>query len=182
MIWLKRGIAEDDDPIHGTLSADRYSIGCGHIDEMARFVSADTIALAEVTDRERGNDPVMRMTYDRLEDNYRILQSAADQDGGKFKIVRMPVANPIYQNLTIQSGPDGGLKYFHGTKPGQKIRYLISASYLNFFISNGVVLEAAYWRPGRPDSTRRKDQAATAILKQLFPTREIVQIHAENLN
>ena len=29
---------------------------------------------------------------------------------------------------------------------------------------------------------RRKDEAAAATLKRLFPDREIVQIHAENLN
>jgi len=45
-----------------------------------------------------------------------------------------------------------------------------------------VVLEAAYWRPGRAESVRRKDEAAAAKLKQMFPDREIVQIHAENLN
>jgi agmatine deiminase len=53
---------------------------------------------------------------------------------------------------------------------------------MNFFISNGVVLEAAYWQPDRPESSRRKDEAALATLKRLFPAREIVQIHAENLN
>ena len=124
----------------------------------------------------------MRMTYDRLKENYRILQAATDQDGHRFKIVRMPIADPIYQDLTIQAGADGGLNYFHGSKPGQQIRIIISASYMNFFISNGVVFEAAYWQPGRPESTRRKDEVAAATLKRVFPTREIVQIHAENLN
>src|SRR2546430_9263479 len=57
-------------------------------------------ALAEVTPEERDADPVMRMTYDRLEENYRVLQTAADQDGHKFKIARIPVADPIYQELT----------------------------------------------------------------------------------
>jgi agmatine deiminase len=182
MIWLKRGIAEDDDPMHGPLYSNVYPIGCSHIDEMARFVSADTIALAEVTPEERDADPVMRMTYDRLEENYRILQAATDQDGHKFKIARIPVADPIYQELTIQPGDDGTVHYFRGAKPGQKIRIIISASYMNFFISNGVVLEAAYWQPGRPESTRRKDEAATATLKRLFSPRGIVQIHSENLN
>ena len=34
-----------------------YPIGCGHIDEMARFVSPDTIALAEVSPEDRDRDP-----------------------------------------------------------------------------------------------------------------------------
>jgi agmatine deiminase len=74
------------------------------------------------------------------------------------------------------------LHYFHGSKSGQKIRIVISANYMNFFISNGVVLEAAYWQPGRPESTHRKDEAAVATLKRLFPSRAIVPIHSENLN
>lgn len=179
MIWLKRGIAEDDDPIHGPLYSNVYPIGCDHIDEMARFVSSDTIALAEVTEQERRADPIMRMTYDRLEENYHILQAATDQGGHKFKIVRMPVANPIFYDYTIE--PDD-LHYFHGSRSGQKIRIMISASYMNLLISNGVVLEAVYWQPGRPESTRRKDEAAAATLKRLFPSREVLQIHAENLN
>jgi agmatine/peptidylarginine deiminase len=58
----------------------------------------------------------------------------------------------------------------------------IPASYMNFFISTGVVLEAAYWQPGRPESMRRKDETAMAVLQRTFPNRQIVQIHAENLN
>src|SRR5690348_14549794 len=118
VIWLKRGIAEDDDAMNGPLYSSIYPIGCGHIDEMARFVAPDTIALAEVTPKERDSDPIMRMTYERLEENLRILQAATDQDGHKFKVIRMPVADPIYQDFTVQSGPDGGLNYFRGTKPG----------------------------------------------------------------
>jgi agmatine deiminase len=182
IIWLKRGIAEDDKAERGPLYSNVYPIGCGHIDEMARFVSADTIALAEVSPEERDLNPVLRMTSERLEENYRILQAATDQDGKKFKIVRMPVADLIYDDLQITASDLDALQYFRGSKPGQTIRILRSASYMNFFISNGVVLDAAYWKPGRPESVRRKDAAAANILKQLFPDREIVQINPENLN
>ena len=182
MIWLKHGIAEDDKAEHGPLYSNVYPIGCGHIDEVARFVAPDTIALAEVTPEERDTDPVLRMTYERLEENYRILIASADQDGHKFKIVRMPVANPMYSDLTIGPADAEAIHYFRGSKAGEKIRILISASYMNFFISNGVVLEAAYWEEGRPESMRQKDERARVVLQRLFPGRRIVQIHAENLN
>ena len=42
-------LLDDDDAMRGPLYANVYPIGCGHIDEMARFVAADTIALAEVS-------------------------------------------------------------------------------------------------------------------------------------
>lgn len=182
MIWLKRGVAEDDKAEHGPLYSNVYPIGCGHIDEMARFVAPDTIALAEVTPEERDADPVLRMTYDRLRENYLILKTASDQDGHKFKIVRMPIADAIYSDHNIGPDDTDALHYFHGSRAGEKIRILISASYMNFFISNGVVLEAAYWEKGRPGSMRRKDEQARIVLQRLFPGRRIVQIHAENLN
>ena len=182
MIWLKRGVAEDDKAERGPLYADVYPIGCGHIDEMARFVAPDTIALAEATPEERDADPVLRMTYDRLEEAARVLRAATDQDGRPFKIVRMPVPDPLYEDVTIDPKDVEALGTFHGSKPGETIRVLLSASYMNFFISNGVVLEAAYWQPGRPESMRRKDEQARSTLERLFPNRRIVPIHAEPLN
>ncbi len=182
MIWLKRGMAEDDDAERGPLYANVYAAGAGgHIDEMARFTAPDTVVLAQVTPQERDSDRVLRMSYQRLEENERILKSATDQDGHPFHIVRMPAADPIYLDYNFKAG-DHGLAFFRGSKPGQPIRVILPASYMNFTISNGVVLVPAYWRPGRPESTRRKDEAAKRILQRLFPDRRILRIDAENLN
>jgi agmatine deiminase len=183
MILLKKGIAEDDKAQRGPLHGNVYAVGTGgHIDEFCRFVSHDTILLAEVSRQERDADPVMRMSYDRLEENYRILKEASDQNGKKFKIIRVPVADIIYDEFVIKESDAEELRYFHGSKPGQTIKSIIAASYLNFFISNGVVLAPAYWKPGRPQSTKAKDEAVRNILQSVFPGRKIVQIHSENLN
>ena len=182
MIWLKRGIAEDDDAQRGPLYGNVYAAGAGgHLDEMARFTAPDTVLLEEVTPKERDSSRVSRMSYERLEENHRILETATDQAGRKFRIVRMPAADPIYLDYTFESGDDA-LDFFRGSKPGRPIRVLLPASYMNFVISNGVVLVSAYWRPGRPESTRRKDEAAKQILQGLFPERRIVQIHDEALH
>jgi len=93
----------------------------------------------------------------------------------------MPVADPIYLHLTFKAG-DHGLMFFRGSRPGRPIRVILPASYMNFVISNNVVLVPAYWKPGRPESTRRKDEMANHILHSLFPDRRVVQIDAENLN
>ena len=183
MIWLNKGIAEDDKAQRGPLYGNVYPVGAGgHIDEFCRFVSHDTILLAEVSRQERDSDPVMKMSYDRLEENYRILREASDQDGKKFKIIRVPVADIIYDEFVIKEGDTEELRYFHGSKPGQTIKSIIAASYLNFFISNEVVLAAAYWKEGRPLSTKAKDEAVKNILQKVFPDRKLVQIHSENFN
>ncbi len=183
MIWLKKGIAEDDKAQRGPLYGNIYPVGTGgHIDEFCRFVSHDTILLAEVSQHEREADPVMKMSYDRLEESYKILREASDQDGKKFKIIRVPVADIIYDEFVIKESDTEELRYFHGSKPGQTIKSIIAASYLNFFISNGVVLAPAYWKEGRPQSTKAKDEAVKNILAKVFPDRKIVQIHSENFN
>lgn len=182
MIWLKQGVAEDDDAQQGEVEGNVYAAGAGgHIDEVAHFTDPHTVVLEQVTPRERNSDPVLRISYERLEGNYRILKAATDQDGRPFRIARMPAADPFYLNLTLRPGDDG-LAFFRGSKPGRPIRVIVPRSYMNFVVSNGVILVARYWRPGRRESTRRKDEAAKQILQSLFPDRRVVQIDAENLN
>jgi agmatine deiminase len=184
VIWLKQGIAEDDAPRNGPLFGDIYPTGDtgGHVDEFCRFVDSRTILLAAVTPAERDADPVMKINYDRMEENYKILQRATDQDGRHFRIIRVPVADIISEKLTINASDVDALKFFHGSQPGKTITTLLAASYLNFFISNGVVLISKYWKPGRPRSTKQKDEAVRRLMQRLFPDRKIVQIDAENLN
>lgn len=182
LIWLKKGIAEDDRAQLGALYGDVYPIGTGgHIDEFCRFVGPHTILLAQVSPQERDADRVMKMTYERMEENYRILKAATDQNGRKFEIIRAPVADIIYNDIAVKEGSEA-LSYFAGSRPGQTIKSIIAASYLNFFISNGVVLMPAYWKEGRPNSTRLKDEAVRKILQKVFPNRQIVPILSENLN
>ena len=148
---------------------------------MARFTAPDTIVLEQVTPRERDSDPVMHESFRRLAQNYQILKAATDQDGRPFRIVRMPAADPVYTTHRFKAG-DPGLSFFRGSRPGELVKVIIPQSYMNFVISNGVVLEQAYWRPGQPKSTRRKDEEAKRILQRLFPDRRVVQLHAEALN
>lgn len=182
IVWLKRGVAEDDDAQQGAVRDGVYAAGAGgHIDEMARFASPNTILLEQVSPSERDSDPVMRVSYERLEENLRILKSATDQDGRPFRIVRMPAADPLYVTYAFNTG-DSGLTFFRGAKPGRPIRVIVPRSYMNFVISNGVVLVARYWRAGRSAGTLRKDRMAKRILQTVFPGRQIVQIDAETLN
>src|SRR5689334_22560834 len=103
MIWLKQGVAEDDDAEQGEVEGNVYAAGAGgHIDEVAHFTDPHTVVLEQVTPRERNSDPVLRISYERLEGNYRILKAATDQDGRPFRIARMPAADPFYLNLTLR--------------------------------------------------------------------------------
>ncbi len=70
VLWLNRGIAGDD--THG------------HIDDLARFVSADTIVSVIETDPCEAN-------YEALQENVQILNAI-----GGLRIVTLPMPRPVY--------------------------------------------------------------------------------------
>ena len=95
-IWLNKGIVGDD--THG------------HVDDIARFVSKTTIMIADENNKSDKN-------YKSLKENIKILRKSYDENGKKFKIIKIPMPSPIFIKKTR-----------------------VPASYLNFFISNKTVL------------------------------------------
>ncbi|MCE9634539.1 MAG: agmatine deiminase family protein [Planctomycetes bacterium] len=103
VVWLGEGIEGDD--THG------------HVDDLARFVAADTIVLAQEDDAADAN-------HARLLPNLDILRAARDQDGRPFRVVPMPMPDPVVLD-------------------GQRL----PASYANFYIGNDVVLVPTFNDP-----------------------------------
>ncbi len=102
-IWLGRGIAGDD--THG------------HVDDLTRFVSRDTVVTMVEPDSKDVNHSPLRA-------NLRRLQAARDQNGRQFTVVELPMPQPVV---------------FEGRR--------LPASYANFYIANGVVLAPVFNRP-----------------------------------
>jgi agmatine deiminase len=96
VIWLGRGIFGDD--THG------------HVDDLTRFVSADTVVTMVENNRRDVNHKPLR-------DNLRRLRSARDQAGKPLNIVELPMPGPVVFE-----------------------RRRLPASYANFYIANGIVL------------------------------------------
>ena len=96
-IWLGEGCVGDD--THG------------HVDDVARFVAADTVVVAVEDDPRDEN-------YPRSQDNRRRLEhAAAHSTAGPLRIVTLPFPRPVVMN-------------------GERL----PASYANFYITNGSVL------------------------------------------
>ena len=103
-IWLGEGCVGDD--THG------------HVDDIARFVSADTVVLAVERDPADEN-------HARSLDNKRRLQAASGQPGiGPLRIVELPFPRAV-------------------TMRGERL----PASYANFYIGNGFVIVPTFNDP-----------------------------------
>ena len=103
-VWLGEGCVGDD--THG------------HVDDVARFVSRDTIVLAVENDPRDEN-------HARSVDNLRRLESASGGPGiGRLRLVQLPFPRPVVMN-------------------GERL----PASYANFYIANGAVLVPTFNDP-----------------------------------
>ena len=78
-IWLKKGIIGDD--THG------------HVDDISRFVSKNTIMTAIESNKKDKN-------YKNLNENLKILKKSKNENGGKFRIIKVPMPSPIYIEKT----------------------------------------------------------------------------------
>lgn len=187
VIWLKEGLAED--PLGPTLITDNYmgsGVG-GHVDAFSRFVDPHTILLAFPDSAEAAADPVKKITLDRMKVNYDILRNEKDQHGHSFTIIKVPVPDIPYSSFVVDTTQiPTSLYSFVKNNPsieqGDTLNWVPVASYLNFFITNNVVLLPQYWRPGMPDSVKEEDEIIRGIMARFFPDREIVPIDPLILN
>lgn len=103
ILWLGDGIAGDDTD--------------GHVDDLARFVSRDTIVTVVEDDPADDN-------YRPLAENLERLREMRDQDGRPFRIETLPMPPAFHHE-------------------GQRL----PASYANFYVANGAVMVPIFGCP-----------------------------------
>lgn len=203
VIWLQHGIRADDSTFYGTIQSQKGPVFTalttnGHTDEYVRWINDHTVLLAEVSNaaaEKAGPNSIAAITRDRLEDDYKILKQSANQEGHPIDIIRVPVAEDIFETLHAGDSTFDGVTDMFRADVGhhnipvfdqahQKSATFISAtSYLNYLVTNKVVLMPKYWKPGYPESMREKDALAKSIIAAAFPGRKIIQINnMEDIN
>jgi agmatine deiminase len=181
IIWLKNGPSEDD--FKRILPGDVYPFGTGgHVDEFCRFVNDSTILLASLTQTDRKIGGIENETYQRMEENFSILQHEVDQDGKSFKIIRVPTPNLIIKRIASSEINPWDAAWFPGYEQKDSINFVLASSYLNFVLTDKMVIAAKYWKPGRPESMKSKDSIVKDLFEQLFPNKEIIQLNPEAFN
>ena len=104
MIWLGEGILGDDTD--------------GHIDDIARFVSPDTVVCAYEEDPAEANHLALKDAHERL-------RRAKDHRKKALNVLTLPMPGPVLR------------------KDGSRL----PASYANFYIANGTVLVPVFGHP-----------------------------------
>jgi agmatine deiminase len=192
VIWLKQGLVEDDHTFLGQITTSdetkAYTVVTtnGHIDEFARFVNDSTILLAQIDSTELG-DPIAFENHKRIEENYQILSEATDQDSKPFTIIRMPLPGTIFSTMSPGDYVYEYIKtldYKDGSTfpKGDTVKVIAALSYLNFIITNTVVIGQTCWREGMPNDLKLKDERAAQILQSVFPNRKVKMIDALAVN
>jgi agmatine deiminase len=168
VIWLKRGIPQDDLFDNGPVLDNIYGNGVNwHIDEFCRFADPKTILLAKVDSADLARDSFYKVIDERLEESYCTLKHSKDQDGNPFEIIRVPQAPVIFTEANLK---------------GNEIFYTPVTSYLNYVLTNNFVVIPAYYRLGDPEYIKEKDKEAKKVFQSVFKDRKVVMINAIDLN
>ncbi len=152
----------------------------GHLDEFVRFVSANKIILAQVSEHDAATNPIAAVNYARLNDAHRILSAATDQDGNPFEIVSIPVPNVEYAQIEPDQEMYAYLSTLHYPPDVPKfplnapIYVVKSSSYVNYLETNGLIIAPKYGDLAR-------DNQVAQVLKEAYG-RDVVQIDPSALN
>lgn len=194
IIWMKRGLVED--ALHFSEIIDGYyGYGTfGHTDEFVRFANDSTILLAWVEEGERDLHPINELNYQRMSENLQILENAKDQNGKPFTIIKVPLPDVMYMETTVAKDgrsvnwqdrsewqiPAGWVPKYGVLTPGQPIKWVSASSYMNYLVTNGVVLLPTYMAEG--GATEEKEEKVKAIFSKIFPDRELIFLDVMKLN
>ena len=146
-IWLDRGVYEDETN--------------GHVDNICCFVRPGVVALTWTDDKR---DP----QYEISQDAFERLSAATDAKGRRLEIHRIHQPDPVYSTAE----ESGGVDAVEGSQPRTEGMRL-AASYINFYIANGVVAMPSFGDP--------HDEPAQKQIAALFPDRKVIAVPAREI-
>ncbi|MBC7777630.1 MAG: agmatine deiminase family protein [Phycisphaerae bacterium] len=198
VIWLKGFVGNDAHPVmyapyqvqRNSTAQSIYTLMTtnGHTDEFVRFAGPNTILLARPPSAEEAAaDPIAARSRRTLLDAHRILSSSNDQDGNSLQIKWMPETRSIFVTLDRQdeiyklmTDLDYERLGKRNINPTKQIIGVLASSYLNYLVTNELVLVAKYidFYP----EMAAADAEAVRVLQQAFPGRQVVAVDARAIN
>lgn len=133
----------------------------GHVDNFCCYVRPGEVLLAWTDDPENPN-------YSRCQAALRVLETTTDAKGRAFIVHKMPIPGPLFATEEECDGVDIAAGSQH-RDPSVRL----AGSYVNFLIVNGGIIA--------PSFGEATDDAARAILQQVFPEHEVVFVPGREL-
>lgn len=133
----------------------------GHVDNLACFARPGVVLLTWTDDEE---DPQHQISHDARER----LEAATDAQGRSLEVVLLPSPGPLQISAEEAQGVDAA----EGTVP-RSAGDRMAASYVNFYLGNSRIVY--------PLLDPRHDEEAAAILRRVFPEREVVGVPAREI-
>ena len=133
----------------------------GHVDNIASFVRPGLVALTWTDDR---TDPQYEISLDAR----RRLEAARDAQGRRLEVVTLPMPGPLF--LTKEEA--WGIDEIDGTQPRSPGDRL-AASYVNYYTGSSRIIF--------PLLDPERDDEAGAILRTLYPDREVLGVPAHEI-
>jgi agmatine deiminase len=133
----------------------------GHVDNLACFARPGTVLLTWTDDEDDPQHAISRDARERLEAN-------TDARGRSLEVVTLPSPGPL--QLTAEEA--AGIDAREGTQArlaGERL----AGSYVNFYLGNSRIV--------MPLLDPRHDEEAAAILRRVFPEREVVGVPAREI-
>jgi len=187
IIWIPFGLVDDPDGVN-QIYESYYGRGVnGHTDEVVRFVNDSTLMLTWVTQKEAQHHGIDSINFNRLNKIYNILDSTLQNMEKNFKIIKVPHPNPDPFQMVVDSTkfrfgvPYSMFNKKLGLKHGDTINWTGARSYMNFVISNKVVLIPQFWEAGKPMALKAEDSIAKEVFKSVYPKRDIIGIPLNEL-
>ncbi|HSC22003.1 MAG TPA: agmatine deiminase [Solirubrobacterales bacterium] len=133
----------------------------GHVDNLACFARPGVVLLTWSDDEDDPQHSISRDARERLE-------TATDARGRPFEVVLLPSPGPLQISAEEAEGVDAA----EGTAP-RSAGDRLAASYVNFYLGNSRIVY--------PLLDPRHDEEAAAILRRVFPEREVVGVPAREI-
>lgn len=133
----------------------------GHVDNLACFARPGLVLLTWTDDED---DPQHQISCDARER----LEAATDAQGRPLEVVLLPSPGPLQISAEEAQGVDAA----EGTAP-RSAGDRMAASYVNFYLGNSRIVY--------PLLDPRHDEEAAAILRRVFPAREVVGVPAREI-
>ncbi|CAM9771774.1 unnamed protein product [Heterosigma akashiwo] len=133
----------------------------GHIDNFACFVKPGHVLLHWTDDT---TDPQHEISMDALN----VLKNSTDAKGRRLQVHKIPIPGPLYSTAEEVEGVEN-----QGTAVERRAGERLAGSYVNFYLPTGGVVVPGFGVP--------QDAPAVAVLRELFPDREVIQVPSREI-